>query len=275
MGQAEQVGLPFLLVAGLVGMLLLAIAIVLFFVVYQKRLMTQQEKLLRLEFDYQKELLNSSIQTQEVERKRIASDLHDSVGSQLSATKLYLKQIKAGQTDQKTLQLKAEALGLIEETILNIRQITKNLLPLSLERFGLVAAIEDLVERYNELGPLQLQLEYNEDRRLAVDKETAVYRIIQELLNNTLKHAEAQKVQISLEFQQSALACRYRDDGIGFDHAGWQKESTPLQGLGLKSIESRSNFLNAQLQINTAKDQGMELILDIPLNEVKPSEPQP
>ncbi len=261
MGEAEQIGLPILLVAGLVGMLFLAIAIVLFFVVYQKRLMAEQEKLLRLEFDYQKELLNSSIQIQEIERKRIAADLHDSVGSQLSATKLYLKQMKKGQREQDLSHLKTEALDLIEETILNIRQITHNLLPLSLERFGLVAAIEDLVERYNELGKVQFVFQYNEEQRFEQEKEVALYRIVQELINNTLKHAQAKKIQIRMQFTGEELNFYYEDDGIGFDHENWRKEAPKLQGLGLKSIESRSNFLNAQLLISGAENQGIIVTL--------------
>ena len=200
-------------------MLLLAIAIVIFFVIYQKRLMTQQEKLLRLEFEYQKDLVNSSIQTQEVERKRIAADLHDSIGSQLSATKLYLRQLLRNpeKSEEYQQQVKREAMELLEETILNVRQITHDLLPLSLERFGLVAALEDLVDRYNELGEGEVQFDCREERRFEVEKEVAFYRIIQELFNNTLKHARAQRIELSLQFRDSQVHLQYQDDGVGFD----------------------------------------------------------
>ena len=261
MGQPEVVSLPVLIVIGIAGMLLLAIAIVLFFVIYQKRLLAQQGELLQLESDYQKGLLASSIETQEVERKRIASDLHDSVGSLLSATKLYLRKLNPEIETTDIGFLKKEALHLIEETIVNVRSITHDLSPQSLERFGLMAAVEDLVERLNEPGPLVLEFQYDENRRFDSKKEVALYRILQELLNNTLKHAEAKKVQIKFELQENQFHLLYTDDGKGFDRT--QQKENGAKGLGLRSIESRVNFLNGELDMQSAPQQGLRVIIKI------------
>ena len=263
MDQTEGIGMPILLVAGIIGMLLLSIAIILFFLIYQKRLLAQQSELLRLESEYQKGLLNATIQTQEAERKRIAADLHDSVGSLLSATKLYMRQIKHGQTVEKFDHVKTEALGLIEETIVNIRSITQNLSPQSLERFGLIAAVEDLCERLNDLEQLQIDFYYNVDKRFDTEQEVVLYRILQELLNNTFKHAEAAKVQIEFLFKNGQLHLKYKDDGKGFEWDQTTKKQKFTGGLGMKSIESRANFLNAQLEVKSAPGIGVDILLEM------------
>lgn len=260
-----------LLIAGIIGMLLLSIAIVFFFLIYQKRLLAQQGKLLKLEAEHQKRLLNASLQAQEAERKRIAADLHDSVGSLLAATKMYVKQVKPGEQEGVAHRAKEEALNLIEETIVNIRSITHNLLPPSLERFGLVAAVEDLCKRLDELNQLNIQFEYNEDRRIPVEQEVALYRIVQELLNNTFKHAAAQEVELKLNYQPQSLQLTYRDDGKGIDF-DWeerlQKEASGI-GMGLKNIESRVNFLNAHFSINSQTNKGTLVQLEMALHDTK------
>lgn len=269
MGETQDLGLPTILVAGIIGMLLLAFAIIVFFVVYQKRLLQQQEKMNRREAEYQKELLRASIQSQEAERKRIASDLHDSVGALLSATKMYLKQIGIGSAENLP-DIKKESLGLVDETIQNVRHISHNLLPPALERFGLGAALEDLAEKINHSGTINFEMHYDERSRLELETEIGLYRIIQELCNNTIKHADAKNIQLLLERTDTAFQIIYRDDGNGFDLEDKTDQQSRKKGLGLRSLESRANALNARFKLESAVGKGMTAIIELPKTDLLP-----
>ncbi|MEM0994914.1 MAG: sensor histidine kinase [Bacteroidota bacterium] len=254
-----------ILIIGVLGMAALAIAIVLFFVIYQRRLLAQQDQLQETERNYQKELLNNSIQVQEVERERIAKDLHDSVGSTLSATKLYLYRLNNEQTAPEFQQLKSETEKLLDNSIQNIRQTTRDLLPVNLERFGLIAAIEDTLQPIQTLNQVQIEFNYNQSVRFLAAKEIALFRIIQELLNNTLKHANANQIKIDLQFYDQQLKLTYEDDGVGFDLTQEQK----TKGIGLKSIESRIKYLNASYDYKTAQQQGLFVQIVCPSIDVE------
>jgi len=210
MDKATDLGTPvFFLFAAVIGMLILAVAIIFFFLIYQKRLSDQQEKIKTLEIEYQKELLKAILEAQESERKRIASDLHDSVGSNLSAIRLYLNQLKQEDQSDYFDNVKKETTGMIDLTIENVRSITRNLLPSSLEQFGLIAALEDLCRRINELDNLKVRFQCQEDRRLPPSAEIALYRVVQELINNTLKHAQAEHITVKVEMQDKFLNFHY------------------------------------------------------------------
>ncbi len=260
--------LVYLLFFGVTGMLFLAVAIVLFFVVYQRRLSNQQEKLRQAELEYQKKLLNASITTQEKERERIAQDLHDSVGATLSTTKLYMHQMERTEGG-KFLELKTEATRLLDDTIQNIRDTTRNLLPVNLERFGLIASVADLCQRHQRYGPLLIDFIHAGEKRFDPDQELALYRIIQELLNNTLKHAQAKKVTIHINLLNDVGQLKYSDDGIGFDLE--RAPQTEQKGVGIKSMISRAALLNAELDWKSSPGHGFQLSLIFPIKRLKAS----
>lgn len=252
-----------LLLAGVIGMLILAIAVILFFVVYQRRLFAQNERMRQQELMHQRNLVNAAIQTQEVERKRIASDLHDEIGSSLSALRLYLRQWKPVAGDEKQENIRAQALEIISQSITATRQITHNLLPPSLEQFGFVDTAGDLCQRVAESSGMTVNFRANANERFPLDTEVAMYRILQELLNNTLKHAEASTVDIDLRFQQNGLSFRYRDDGKGFVWPAANDEARKLFGLGWKSVESRVNYVQGKLDLQSAPGEGVKVEITI------------
>jgi len=264
MGQTENLDMPVFLVFGIVGMLLLAIAIIFFFIVYQKRLLTQKSQMLEMESTYQKKLLKSSVEAQEVERKRIASDLHDSAGSMLSATKMYVKQLPTNNKNTAVSNIsliKKESLGLLGDIITNIREITHNLSPQNLEQFGLIAAIEDMTDRINDLNSFEVSFQFNDRRRLPKEQEIILYRIIQELLNNTLKHAQASQAFIQITFEDNRMKLSYRDDGKGFNLDEVKTKSS--KSLGLIGIESRVSSLNASLDLKSEIGQGFQAFVEL------------
>ncbi|MEM7572102.1 MAG: ATP-binding protein [Bacteroidota bacterium] len=247
---------------GLIVMLLLAIVVVLFYVYYQRRLFEQQRELGDLRIQQQQDLLAATINSQEKERRRIAADLHDGIGVLLTTSQLFIRQIPA---TEEALEHRDTSLQLIDESITNIRSITHNLSPENLLQFGLCAALEDLVKVTNQLPGLQLNFQHDEYRALNREKEFALYRIVQELFNNCIKHAQAQTIDLSLLLQSNPHQLMYRDDGKGMDLGLFSVPSTEAEGgIGLKNIRSRAQFLQAEMKLKSQPGQGLYLQLSFP-----------
>jgi len=260
MDSTGTLGLPLVLIlCGILGMVLLAVAIIVFFLVYQKRLFAQKADILRMKAEYQRDLLQYSLEAQEVERKRIASDLHDDIGSILSAARIYVNQLEPLADLDSYKELKLESTALIDTALNRIRNISHNLFPPNLEHIGFIQACEDLCFRINKLNKIDVVLDHLEIPELSKQKELCLYRILQELTNNTLKHAEATRIDLKFRSKgNNRFQMQYNDNGNGFDN----KNGT-IVGLGLKSIESRVNSINATVQINTQKENGFEFILSL------------
>lgn len=249
-----------LFLAGVFGMLLLSIALVVFFVIYQRRIFAQER--LREEKDkaHQKELLTAAVEVQETERRRIASDLHDDIGSLLSATRLYLRQLDPEAKKERTVEIKDQALTILDEMIQNTRRITHDLMPPALEKFGFQAATEDMCERITRSGGISVNFRSEIEKRLETRQEVVLYRVLQELINNTLKHAEAKNILVTIERQQDTFNFTYKDDGKGFDTA-----LVKSQGLGLRNIESRISLIGGRLQSITSPGNGLTVVVNLPI----------
>lgn len=255
----NEIALPlFLILCGVLGMLLLAIAIVVFIMVYQKRLIAQQENIQKMEREYQNDMLQFSFEAQEAERKRIASDLHDDIGSILSAAKIYVNQLDPQIEADNYKDLKSESTELIDNALAQIRNISHYLFPTNLEHVGFIQACEDLCLRINNLNKIQVTFDYVEVPQFSKQKELSIYRIIQELTNNTLKHAEATNIDLKFRSKGNRFELNYYDNGIGFDYVNMDKS---VAGLGMKSIESRANSINATIQITSQRGNGFEFLL--------------
>jgi signal transduction histidine kinase len=208
----------------------------------------------------QKERIHAEITIQENERKRIANDLHDSLGPLLSSVKLNINSIDVSTEEDRKIIDKAGRH--IDEIIKSLRQISYNLLPNTLERKGLISAISEFTEIINQKSHLQVILHVIKPASLAKEKEIHIFRMLQEIIQNTLKHAKAKTLQIGIAQEDGFLLILTKDDGHGFDVNRAKFEST---GLGLKSLESRKEILNAQLIIDSTPEQGTNHFLKIPL----------
>lgn len=254
MDQTTEIGLPlFVILWGILGMLLLAIAIITFFLIYQRRLFAQQKNIQRLEAEYQKKLLQYSFETQEAERKRIASDLHDEIGSILSAIRIYVHQLDPQIPTDNFKELKTDTTGMIDNAIERIRGISHNLFPPNLEHLGLLQASIDFCNGLKKVNNMVVQFDYQKLPALTKQQELALYRILQELASNTLKHATANEIQLRFAYANHQFRMTYQDNGKGFSHRDQQEHS---EGLGLKSIESRANSIGAKIQFQTPADSG-------------------
>ncbi|MEO7263297.1 MAG: two-component regulator propeller domain-containing protein [Ferruginibacter sp.] len=206
--------------------------------------------------------LQTVIATQEEERKRISRDLHDDVGTKLSALKLFLSSLKANVQKQQypqADQLATNSEELINETIKDVREMLLNLSPGILEEFGYTSAIEALINKINQAGTIHFQLSvFGIKGKLRKEYELALYRISQELINNTLKHSNAKNVMLQLGYRNEKIIIMIEDDGIGFD-AQQHKD-----GYGLRNLEARTKLLNGTINIDSQLGKGTSVLIEVP-----------
>ena len=249
-----------LILLGVIGMLLLAVSVILFFIVYQKRSFLQQDEIKDLETAHQKDLLASSIQAQEMERKRVASELHDGLGSVLSAIRLYLLHLSPDKPPHEYEDLLKETKEMVDSAITQTREISHDLLPTILDRFGFIQALDDHCKRLEKLNDMEVQFNYDYELKFTKQQDLALYRIFQELINNTLKHAVATKIQINFKTKENNIHISYQDNGKGLTEEAAKRLST---GIGLKSIESRADLINAKINMPTNLGQGFQFNLSL------------
>lgn len=254
-----------LLFSGVVVMLLLALALVAFFLVYQRKLVSQQLALQTMQGAYQREVFAAAIQAEERERERIGNDLHDEIGSSLSAAKMLMAQLE----DSTTATAKEkEAVALIKEIIGNslqdIRSISQNLHPAALAQFGLSNALYNLGRTCTEAFANGVAVHVELAAPLPYAHELALYRIVQELINNALKHARAARVVVQLQQLSHGLALTVTDDGCGFDYD--QVRERGQGGLGLKSLAARVSLLDAALHVESVAGHGTSVRIEVPIS---------
>lgn len=242
---------------------LFGVSFIIFCVYYLRRIFTQQLQVKQLESEHRKNLLQASLQAQEKERARLASDLHDDVGASLATIKLYASHLHANSTDSFSQNPAQKITELIDQTVVNIRQLSQNLLPVHLEKFGLLKTIEEKCQQINESNQgIQAMLDYEPNLPLSNEQSLHLYRIIQELLNNTLKHAAASQIHLSIKKQADRLQLIYKDNGKGFDTSIIDAFPIEQTSLGMKTIASRAELLNANMSYQSAPQQGLSVKID-------------
>lgn len=263
MDKPEEIEFAQLLFSGIAVMVMLALAIVLFAILYQRKLYAQQAQLHRLELNRQKEITESVVRSQERERERIARDLHDEVGASLSTAKLFVNQIQHETAVDDIKELAEQAGGILSEMVQDVRQIAQNLSPVLLDNVGLSGAVKLIMNRLT-LSGLQVSCQIEPvGEELDKEKQLALYRIVQEVVGNIVKHAEATHVTLKLACQDTTVRLQIEDDGRGFLYP--QPDPTARSGMGMGSIRARAGLLNAQLHITSAVGKGTRIELDIPM----------
>lgn len=208
----------------------------------------------------QKERIHAEIIIQEMERKRIANDLHDSLGPLLSSVKLQINSIDVNsEEDQQVIQ---NAGKYLDEIIGSMREISHNLLPNTLQRKGLIEALREFATNTRSRHSTQINIYLKNDFSIPPEKEIHVFRIIQEIIHNTLKHAKAKNLQLGFGTEKQDLLILTQDDGKGFDV---EKLKKTADGFGLKSIESRVDLLKGYLNIQSVPGGGASYFIKIPM----------
>ena len=251
-------GILMLFLVSSIIFLLMGLSLVLFIMQYQKKTISQSEELQNSKVNHQKQMLDATIQSQEAERSRIASNLHDSLGAQLSTIRLFM--LMQGEEKKELKEFADESAEMLLESIQEVREIAQDLLPGALKYGGLVSACKQFFNSIEKSTSLQLNAQINgEVIRLSEKNELSVFRVIQELVNNTLKHADASVIDVNLNFQNAKLMIIYKDNGVGLP------KKVTHQGLGLYNIESRIQSLKGTYVVNENIEKGVEFVIEIPL----------
>lgn len=236
------------------------LVLILFFYFSRKKIVQIEVDKKNLEIEHQKELLNSVIITQEEERKRIAQDLHDDISSKLNVVSLNSHLLKTPNLNEsELLEITNNIIDLTQKALENSRRIAHDLFPPVLEKFGLHAGIEELVEEFNSTKKVKVVFQNSIDfQHYSVEKHLHIFRILQELLNNSLRHGKATEISIQFSTLDTQNRCVYIDNGIGFDSSDLENK----KGLGMQNIESRINFIGGIYSIKTAPNEGVKIMFN-------------
>ncbi|MBO3271016.1 PAS domain-containing sensor histidine kinase [Hymenobacter defluvii] len=207
----------------------------------------------------QQRLADAVLNAQEVEKRRIAESLHNGLGQSLYAAKLHLDHIQVGD-DQVSQQVKAKIEHLLSSAIKQARTLSHQLVPTTLEDFGLEAAMRDICQICSSPA-LQLRCHVQTlPTSIPKNLQIAVYRMAQELTNNIVKHAQATQASLYLREEHGYLILQARDNGQGFD-----AQQPSFDGLGLSAIRDRVRLLNGTLNVDSKKEQGTDITVFLPL----------
>ncbi len=218
-----------------------------------------ENKLLVEQISHQKQLTQASIDGQERERREIGKELHDNFGQQLTTIKLFLDMAKST-ADDSTNEMISMALKGISDVINGMRQMSRNIMPPTLGDLGLIDSVFDLIETINRTQAINIEFDFFDfqETYLSENKQLMTFRIIQEQLNNIIKHAQAENVSIKLYNNEYETFLEITDDGKGFDI------KTVKKGLGLANIRNRAEIFSGTVTINTSPGHGCQLIVYVP-----------
>ncbi|MGX7668965.1 sensor histidine kinase [Flavobacterium pedocola] len=239
--------------------LLLALVLMLFFYFSRKKIIRYEIQKKDMEISYQKDLLQAVIVAQEAERKRIAQDLHDDISSKLNVISLHTHMLKTKDlSESEQEEITTNIINFTKRAIDDSRRLAHDLLPPVLEKFGLDAGIRELCLEFQSSKAVNVHYENHVDFDPSEVKEHLhLFRILQELMNNSLRHGKAKNIQIAFHQLSKNTICKYTDDGIGFD----VQQQKINKGLGMKNIESRVAMLNGRLIMDSEINKGTKVLI--------------
>lgn len=264
--QQSQISRKNLLNAILTGSAIaLVIILVLGYRNYTHRRKLQQQRIADLETEKQLLATQSLLKGQEDERNRLAKDLHDGLGGMLSGVKLQLGAMKGNLIlTEENGALFNSALNKLDESISEMRRVAHNMMPEALIRLGLKQALQDYCDGIGASRSLSINTEfYGLEQRMEATTEVTVYRIVQELIHNAVKHAEASGILVQVMRQDRSLSITVEDNGKGFDATAWQQMNT----AGLQNIRSRVDYLQGRIDIKSRPGNGTSVYVECTIED--------
>lgn len=258
-----------LLISALIGFLAVLGGIYFIIRFFQKQIATREliskqneeinrQKITELENNMKIESMHAMLEGQEAERERVAKDLHDSLGGLLSTVKLQFDSLENKIKGIQDINNYKNANRLLDTACQEVRDIARNMQPSALLNLGLVAAVKDLIIRIEDPDSRSIDFQhYGMDKKLENSIALTVYRLVQELLNNSIKHSKAKEILVQLTREENELIIMVEDDGIGFDVDGVKK------GMGTENIMSRVNFLKGDLSVHSEKGKGTTTLITV------------
>ena len=246
--------------------IILFISMIVIAVLLISRVQLKKKEELSKQLLVQQEIRSKSvIEAEAKERSRIARELHDGIGQQLSAAKLNISALQSflkNPDDSDKLMIQ-NAIDLLDDSVKEVRNVSHSMIPNALIKFGLVSAVREFINKISSTGNLKVNLEIvGLIERLEKTKEAVLFRVLQEVVTNILRHANASEIGIQLVKHDHELSIVVEDNGVGFDV---EKIINSEKGIGLKNIQSRVDFLNGSVFFDSRPTKGTTVTIEIPM----------
>jgi signal transduction histidine kinase len=210
----------------------------------------------------ERRVINAIINTEENEKKRFAKDLHDGLGPLLSTVKMSLSALTEKIKDPSGIEILGNTNHLVNEAISTIKEVSNNLSPHVLSNFGLLSAISAFTVKINQTKALEIDFKSNmENQRLENDKEVVIYRAVCELINNSILHSGASRIEIELNKHEKFITLQFNDNGRGFDTSRLEKED--IKGMGLSNIETRVKSIEGVFILESNPGKGTSALIKV------------
>lgn len=224
-------------------------------VFYIRKIFQFLKRLEEIRQETEKKVLSAVIKTEEQERQRFAKELHDGLGPLLSVVKMLVSGFEVKNTAEVNERIKQNLKQAVDEAIISVRDISANISPHILNNFGLKEAVASFIKKLRPAEGIDIKFSSNlGDRRFGYNTEVIMYRVVCELINNTLRHAEANTIRIALHLEEDILHLNYSDNGIGFDV---DRESARY-GMGVNNMQYRLKSGNGDIKIESERGKGMK-----------------
>jgi two-component system, NarL family, sensor kinase len=254
------------LIVGSLFMILLAFFFVLVLLKSRQRQFRIKQNMEKRETEFQSTLLLSQLEIQEQTLKTISEEIHDNIGQALSLAKLKLNTLKYDQPDLLVEKIN-DSRELVSKAIRDLRDLSRSLNTDSIASMGLVRAIELELELFRKSGFQTTLYTEGEVRKMDPQQELILFRIVQESLNNIIKHAEAKTIRVTALYTATELDLQVEDDGKGADASQLDMEGNSFKSLGLRNMYNRARMIGGTFSIHSVPDNGTIIKLNIPLNK--------
>jgi len=256
--------LVYIVIFGIVIMLLLIMSMFIFFMISQRKKNSYLLTMQKMREEQQNLLIEAAVRSEEIERHRIAEELHDEVGALLSSTKLHFNAINVEDLDQEDQSIHGRSKELLDDSIQKVRGIAHNLHSSILKELGLHEAIKNFIQKLTKGGMIHTEFHFD-DRYVSKqpERDISVYRMVQELLNNILKYANASILSVSSKTTDDALHISLNHNGDGLSQEAFETLRYKPDGLGLKNIQNRIILLKGNIQF-TKNGAGSGIEITIP-----------
>ncbi|NBB18559.1 sensor histidine kinase [Runella sp. CRIBMP] len=244
--------------------LLLATFIIFFFILFQRRQLQNRQEKAALHAQYQQEILQSQLEIQNQTLQHISGELHDNIGQLLSVARLQLNMLEDEETATPT-QIR-EVNDVIDKTIHELRALSKSLDGDFVKDFGLMESLSHELQRIRATSKYQTEIiTEGEPYRLEGQKEIVLFRVVQEILNNTLKHAAAKNINVTLHYEPTQFTLTVQDDGKGFDIGKVMGREMTESGAGLRNIKRRTELIGGNCHLESTLGIGTKIRLQLPV----------
>ena len=254
----------FVTIIGIILGLLLVSFIVAMLVLYKRRQQRQEQEMLIVKSNYDKEILRSQLEIQENTFKTISQELHDNIGQMLSVVKLSLTSLPL-ENDHRAFDLLKHSIVVLDKAVTDMRGITKSLHTDYVIQEGLTQSIRNELATVTITGLIKTKFSVEGDEfKMPEQHFIYLFRIFQEILNNVLKHSKAAYIFVHLSYgADNTFTMEIEDNGIGFDTAGQQLPFSFSKGVGLRSIYNRSKMIGADIKVSSAVNEGTRFVITL------------